>query len=83
MQPSWCCRGIRGKVEGEVGSRAFLRVAEVFTGKEVGQVLTVDPLSSAKEGEDSAPFLTGTIASTDRKGKLSGTGVWGLSWAQS
>ncbi|RVW20109.1 hypothetical protein CK203_111553 [Vitis vinifera] len=25
----------------------------------------------AKEGEDSAPFLTGTIASTDRKGKLS------------
>ena len=77
MQPSWCCRGIGGKVEGEVGSRAFLRVVEVFIGKEVGQVSTIDPLSSAKEGEDSAPFLTGTIASTDRKGKLSGTGALG------
>ena len=79
VQSSWCCTGRGGKVEGEVGSRAFLRVAEDCSGKEVGQVLMVDPLPSTKEGEDSAPFLTGTAVDTDRKGKLSGTralGAW-------
>ena len=77
MQPSWSCRGRRGKVEGEVGSRIFPRVAKVCIGKEVGQVSTVDPLPSTKKGKDFAPFLRGTATGTDRKGKLNGAGALG------
>ncbi|RVW73505.1 hypothetical protein CK203_060050 [Vitis vinifera] len=51
VQPSWGCResGSGGKVEGEVESRAFLRVTEVRPGKVVGQVSSFDTLPSAKE----------------------------------
>ena len=75
VQPSWSCKGSRGKVE----SRAFLRVAEVCLGKVVGQVLMVDPLPSAKEredvGEDAAPFLTGSAAGFVWNGHLRGAGA--------
>ena len=75
MQPSWCCRGSRGKVEGEVESRAFLRVAEVRPGKVVGQVSTVGLLPSTKEGEDAAPFLTGSTAGSVWNGHLREAGA--------
>ena len=75
MQPSWCCRGSRGKVEGEVESRAFLRVAEVRPGKVVGQVSTVGLLPSTKEGDDAAPFLTSSTVGSVWNGHLKGVGA--------
>ena len=66
-----------GKVEGEVKSLAFLRVAEVRLGKVVGQVSTVGPLPSAKEGEDVAIFQVQLQALFG----MDILGGWGLGWA--
>ena len=75
VQPSWSCKGSRGKVE----SRAFLRVAEVRLGKVVGQVLMVDLLPSAKQredvGQDAAPFLIGSAVGSVWNGHLREAGA--------
>ena len=64
MQPSWCCKGREGKDEGELGScPPPPRVDEVCCGKKDGQVSMVDPLLSAKDGEDIVHILTRTAAS--------------------
>ena len=81
MQSSWGCResGSGGKVEGEVESRAFLRVTEVRPGKVVGQVSSFDTLPSAKERKDAgvvaAPYLTGLAAASVWNGHHSGAGL--------
>ncbi|RVW19568.1 hypothetical protein CK203_115098 [Vitis vinifera] len=78
---SWGCResGSGGKVEGEVESRAFLRVTEVRPGKVVGQVSSFDTLPSAKERKDAevvaAPYLTGLAAASVWNGHHSGAGL--------
>ena len=68
MQPSWCSRGSGGKDEGDVGSRALPRVAEVCSGKGDGHVSMVDLLLFAKKGEDTVPNVIGTTIGTERKG---------------
>ena len=91
VQPSWGCKGSGGKVEGEVESRTFLRVAEVCPGKVVGQVSSINTLPSAKErkdaGVDAAPFLTGSVAAFVWNGHHRGawdfSEGWGLGWALS
>ena len=81
MQSSWGCResGSGGKVEGEVESRAFLRVTKVRPGKVVGQVSSFDTLPSAKERKDAgvvaAPYLTGLAATSVWNGHHSGAGL--------
>lgn len=82
MQLSWCCRGREGNDEGDVGSRAFSRVVEVWSGKEEDQVLMFEPLLFAKERDDIISILTGMIAGTERKRNLVVRGLWGLDWAQ-
>lgn len=82
MKLSWCCRGREGNDEGDVGSCAFSRVVEVWSGKEEDQVLMFEPLLFAKEGNDTISILTGIITGIERKRNLVVRGLWGLGWAQ-